>query len=206
MLQSTCGVQQGDPLGPMLFSLAIHEVTEELVRMGIQAVWYLDDGTIMGSPEEVARGYQLVAQKCAKWGLSVNAQAPRFLPGVRPQTREAVSPCVKIESRRGKQQKQKQKQNTKNKQPPIPIPCTPKKSYCQVYPLPTQLSIVPSPPPPSPNVKSYPLPPHKTVAFSLAFTFARTCSSVGPTLCSHRLRPGRESPWCTFLTLGGCNR
>ena len=27
----------------------------------------------MGSPEEVARGYQLVAQKCAKWGLSVNA-------------------------------------------------------------------------------------------------------------------------------------
>ena len=73
VLQSTCGVQQGDPLGPMLFSLAIHEVTEELVRMGIQAVWYLDDGTIMGSPEEVARGYQLVAQKCAKWGLSVNA-------------------------------------------------------------------------------------------------------------------------------------
>ena len=73
VLQSTCGVQQGDPLGPMLFSVAIHEVTEELVRMGIQAVWYLDDGTIMGSPEEVARGYQLVAQKCAKWGLSVNA-------------------------------------------------------------------------------------------------------------------------------------
>ena len=73
VLQSTCGVQQGDPLGPMLFSLAIHEVTEELVRMGIQAVWYLDDGTIMGSPKEVARGYQLVAQKCAKWGLSVNA-------------------------------------------------------------------------------------------------------------------------------------
>ena len=73
VLQSTCGVQQGDPLCPMLFSLAIHEVTEELVRMGIQAVWYLDNGTIMGSPEEVARGYQLVAQKCAKWGLSVNA-------------------------------------------------------------------------------------------------------------------------------------
>ena len=74
VIQSSCGVQQGDPLGPLLFSLAIHEVNLGLRRAHpeLRSVWYLDDGTLMGSPEEVARGYEFVAAECRRWGLAVS--------------------------------------------------------------------------------------------------------------------------------------
>merc|ERR1712020_243439 len=44
-------VQQGDPLGPLLFSLAILDLTKSCVSPC--NLWYLDDGCIGGSPEEV---------------------------------------------------------------------------------------------------------------------------------------------------------
>jgi len=47
-LDSATGVQQGDPLGPALFVLAIHGVTSE-VKLDL-SVWYLDDGCIGDDP------------------------------------------------------------------------------------------------------------------------------------------------------------
>ena len=45
-LDSATGVQQGDPLGPALFSLAIQSL---VTTMSSEVnIWYLDDGTIGG--------------------------------------------------------------------------------------------------------------------------------------------------------------
>ena len=46
-----CGVQQGDPLGPLLFSLAIHDIASSM-KSNFN-VWYLDDATIAVNPRSV---------------------------------------------------------------------------------------------------------------------------------------------------------
>lgn len=49
-LSSSEGVQQGDPLGPFLFSLTLHPIVKSIssqCSLDLQA-WYLDDGTIIG--------------------------------------------------------------------------------------------------------------------------------------------------------------
>ena len=50
-LDSATGMQQGDPLSPALFALAIHGVTSE-VKSDLN-VWYLDDGCIGGYSQTV---------------------------------------------------------------------------------------------------------------------------------------------------------
>ena len=51
---SKCGIQQGDPLGSLLFALTLHPIVEriqqEVHEVKIKA-WYLDDGTLCGLPE-----------------------------------------------------------------------------------------------------------------------------------------------------------
>ena len=91
----------------------------------------------------------------------------RFLPGVKPQTREAVSPCVKIESRRGKQQKQKQnktktktKTKTKHKKQTTPNPNSLYPQKILLSSIPPSHPIVnrtlPLPPPPMSNRTPFP--------------------------------------------------
>ena len=50
-IESAEGVQQGDPLGPLLFCLTIHKVVESLKSEF--KVFYLDDGTLGGTPYDV---------------------------------------------------------------------------------------------------------------------------------------------------------
>ena len=45
---SDTGVQQGDPLGPLLFSIAILDIASSM-KSNFD-VWYLDDATITGDP------------------------------------------------------------------------------------------------------------------------------------------------------------
>ena len=55
-----CGVQQGDPLGPLGFALALHPIIERIQAEvpGLLAnAWYLDDGTLCGSPDNLAKGF-----------------------------------------------------------------------------------------------------------------------------------------------------
>ncbi len=53
---SRCGVKQGDPLGPLSFALALYPIVERIKRevpdLQINA-WYLDDGTLVGTADEL---------------------------------------------------------------------------------------------------------------------------------------------------------
>ena len=69
-LQSSEGIQQGDPLGPLLFCLAIHNIVQE-VHSAFH-VFYLDDGTLGGSVEEVLHDLSFVERSALDLGLHLN--------------------------------------------------------------------------------------------------------------------------------------
>ena len=49
VLSCTNGVQQGEPLSPLLFALGINDVISSLGSMpGLDQIWYLDDGFLHG--------------------------------------------------------------------------------------------------------------------------------------------------------------
>ena len=57
-IQSMEGVQQGDPLGPLLFCLSIqHIVTQLELEL---AMFYLDDGTLGGKVDNLKRDLEVV--------------------------------------------------------------------------------------------------------------------------------------------------
>ena len=72
---SKCGVQQGDPLGPLAFSLSLHPVIErikeEVPGLHINA-WYLDDGTLCGSAEDLRAALAIVEEEGPPRGLHLN--------------------------------------------------------------------------------------------------------------------------------------
>lgn len=75
---SQVGAQQGDPLGPLLFSLAIHDV---ITSLGAPLnIWYLDDGTIGGAPEVILRELDVLITRLASLGLIINSAKCELFP------------------------------------------------------------------------------------------------------------------------------
>ena len=70
VIDSTSGVQQGDPLGPALFSLAVDRCARAL-KSPFNA-WYLDDATIAGPADVVASDLCALATTLPKLGLHLN--------------------------------------------------------------------------------------------------------------------------------------
>ena len=72
---SFCGVQQGDPLGPLGFSLALHpivrKIKEQVPGLVVNA-WYLDDGTLCGSPADLVRSLSIIESDGPSNGLFLN--------------------------------------------------------------------------------------------------------------------------------------
>ena len=67
---SETGVQQEDPLGPVLFALVVDEIARS-VRSPINT-WYLDDATIVGPVESVCEDLRRIIPMLSDIGLEVN--------------------------------------------------------------------------------------------------------------------------------------
>ena len=63
---SCYGVQQGDPLGPLGFALALHPIVEKIKTLlhlmtGLLInAWYLDDGTLCGTLDDLCAALSII--------------------------------------------------------------------------------------------------------------------------------------------------
>ena len=72
IIQSSEGVQQGDPLGPLLFCLTIHHVCS-LLKSEL-CIFYLDDGTLGGALSDVLHDIEVITKEAGIVGLDLNPQ------------------------------------------------------------------------------------------------------------------------------------
>jgi len=77
VIPSAEGVQQGDPLGPLLFCLTLQPIINQMSSP--LNVWYMDDGTLGGTLEEVKADFQLLESESKKIGLAVNVNKCEIL-------------------------------------------------------------------------------------------------------------------------------
>jgi len=67
-------VQQGGPLGPLLFSLVLHPLIPQIrdsCKLLLHA-WYLDDGTLVGDSGVVAKALDIIRVFGPEFGLVLN--------------------------------------------------------------------------------------------------------------------------------------
>ena len=81
---SCCGVQQGDPLGPLGFAVALHPIVERIKREVpglLLNSWYLDDGTLCGSPRDICSALAIIEADGPSRGLFLNrSKSHLFVP------------------------------------------------------------------------------------------------------------------------------
>ena len=93
IIQSAEGVQQGDPLGPLLFCLTIHPLVSQLKSE--LCVWYLDDGTIGGAAEDVKHDLEVIVCEGAALGLHLNEWKSEVIGGD-PAARDSILPGAQV--------------------------------------------------------------------------------------------------------------
>ncbi|XP_076905077.1 uncharacterized protein LOC143560722 [Bidens hawaiensis] len=96
-MRSTTGVQQGDPLGALLFALVLHPLVHRIrdrCKFLFHA-WYLDDGTIIGDSKEVANALYIIRAEGPRLGLELNIKKTElFWPMCNGEkVREGLFPC-----------------------------------------------------------------------------------------------------------------
>jgi hypothetical protein len=70
VISSEVGPQQGDPLGPFVFSIALHRILRAL--KSVLVMGYLDDVSAGGDIDTLASDVQLVIDMAGKLGLTLN--------------------------------------------------------------------------------------------------------------------------------------
>ena len=71
------GVQQGDPLGPLLFALVLHCTIRKIsadpqCKEMLLNCWYLDDGALAGPRDAVSRALRILQANSDISGLHIN--------------------------------------------------------------------------------------------------------------------------------------
>ena len=120
VIQSESRVQQGDPLGPLLFCLTqwpIIQMIKNSVLDLVQYTWYLDDGFFAGSEDQIKQTLEILANegpersqflrkdKCELWSIkdlpSINQAVKKNLGnvfevlGAAVGSKEFVASCLK---------------------------------------------------------------------------------------------------------------
>ena len=73
VIQSTCGVQQGDPLGPLYFCCGIAGLVEKIQKFGPRYnKWYMDDGGIIAPVGKLVAIWNMLLEESPKLGLELN--------------------------------------------------------------------------------------------------------------------------------------
>ena len=87
VLPSTCGVQQGDPLHPLLFALALQPALRAAAAHPVDLCFsYLDDVVIAGPAHHVARAMRDLVAEARRAGLLLEPQMSAFSALTRLQT------------------------------------------------------------------------------------------------------------------------
>jgi len=87
------GVQQGDPVGPLLFSLIIHPISS---LSTIFNAWYLDDGA--GSPSSIAEHLKIIVNKGEDKGLQLSFPKCEFFHcGSEKDAKVAHKKCIALD-------------------------------------------------------------------------------------------------------------
>ena len=86
VILSAVGVHQGDPLASLLFSILLHPVVQmidqEVPSLKMNA-WYLDDGALVGSKEDLQKAVDIILREGPPRGLhlsTANTVSPPQLP------------------------------------------------------------------------------------------------------------------------------
>ena len=74
---SSKGIQQIDPMGPLLFGLTIHKLSGKM--RSEFAVFYLDDGTLEGNKEDVIHDIKKIDVKAEALGLMLNRKKTELI-------------------------------------------------------------------------------------------------------------------------------
>ena len=70
IIESSSGVQQGDPLGPLYFCFALAPLVEEINALGPEyQKWYRDDGGIVAEVPVLLKVWQILQHKGPPLGL-----------------------------------------------------------------------------------------------------------------------------------------
>jgi len=70
---SLCGVQQGDPLGPLYFCCGLAALVTKIQQLGpVYNKWYMDDGGIIASVDVLQKVWELLSNEGPPLGLHLN--------------------------------------------------------------------------------------------------------------------------------------
>jgi len=73
IFESRCGVQQGDPLGPLYFCCGLQAIVDRIAALEpVYNKWYMDDGGIIGSPELLLKVWEILKTDGPPIGLQLN--------------------------------------------------------------------------------------------------------------------------------------
>ena len=95
LIPCSTGVQQGDPLAPVLFSVGLHKVIEQLLAVPeIRQLWFLDDGILRGRRAEVQRALTIMTCELNRIHLRINQQKSEvYLPTTSGCMQSGVPPA-----------------------------------------------------------------------------------------------------------------
>ena len=77
VISSSSGVQQGDPAGPVLFSMALDSclaTARQTFSRDVLDLWYTDDGILLGVREEVIKTFDLLSEPLHFADLTINEE------------------------------------------------------------------------------------------------------------------------------------